>query len=206
MLKELYSISIKIMEQLESKLKELRMKHIAIDSEIVAFENTVSQLNVTKEELEYEIIAVNTEILNLSGDLDDDTKLNLYRYLTKIDKIHSTLDEDDKFVLHLKYNAESGVTYNIDMSGDVSYIKITITTASKRVVDIIRKSFTNNYKECHDSRQSFFHTMNESMWTSGPYDCCSASFTYNKDIAKNLLCPMGEDCVPPRRHVPSHNV
>ena len=199
------------MEQLESKLKELQMKHTAIESEIVAFENTVNQLNITKEELEYEITAINTEILNLSGDLDDDTKLNLYRCLNKIDKIHSTLDEDNKFVLHLKYNAESGVTYNINVSGDVGYINITITTASKKVVDIIRKCFTNNYKECHGSRQSFFHTMNESMWTSGPYernvyDCCTASFTYNKDVAKSLLYPMGEDSVPPRRRVPSHNV
>jgi len=180
------------METLVVKQKILEMQYAAIGKQIEEFRSKIATLDEQHCEIKSEIEAINVEMLNMSGALDDDTKYYLYQDLNKIEKLHMAYENDDNtFILELQYDATEP-KYNIKMDCTVTKCKVTVTTSSENVCNIIRKSFTNNPYCTYDEEDSItkMHTV---TWFSGPYGCCSKSFTYDKQMAKSLLCPLTDE-------------
>lgn len=179
------------METLVAKLKELEAKYYAIGSEIKEFQSKIDTLDEQRWAIRDEIDAINTELANLSGALDDDTKYYLYQDLNKIEQLHLAYENDDNaFTLELQNSTEPGYKMQIDC--DVTKCKVTVNTASQSIIGVIRKSFTNN-PHCNEEMEDSLSRMYTTLWFSGPYGCCSKSFTYDKQTAKSLLCPEDEN-------------
>jgi predicted nuclease with TOPRIM domain len=170
------------MDELQSKLKELQAQYEANADQIKTLQNTIRPLEDKDLSLRNEIQQTNEEFIRLSGDLQEHTKEELFHDFNKINKLIDMCDYQDTFSIKLKCLETTEPNYRIDMSGDIKHITVTITTGSNKIMDIIRKCFTND-----DYDDDNIKKMNETCWYKHPY--FNNDFTYNRALAKSLLCP-----------------
>ena len=187
---------------------DLQAWHQANTDKIRELKDIIGPLERKNSDLRCEITQINNEIVRLSGDLDKDTKLHLFHDLNKIEKRFHTWDRDDVVKIQLNYDGTSEHIYSITMTGDVRTYIYTITTRSKKVMDVIRQCFTNSRHsidavEDDESVRYNIKRMNETFWIHGDVgkdDIGKSDITkywtgemlycrYNKDIAIALLYP-----------------
>ena len=196
------------MEDLESKVKDLQATIKVNEEKIRRLALKISRFSCKNRNILVEISEINREICKLNGDLDEDTKLRLFHDLNKIEKRFHTWDRDDVVKIHLNYDETSEHIYSITMTGDVRTYIYTITTRSKKIMDVIRQCFTNSRHstdavEDDESVRYHIKRMNETFWIHGDVskdDIGKSDITkywtgemlycrYNKDIAIALLYP-----------------
>jgi hypothetical protein len=179
-----------IMELLESKVLDLQAWHQANTDKIRELKDIIGPLERKNSDLRCEITQIKNEMISLSEDLQEYTKETLFRDFNKIDELSSTCGYYETFSLKLKCleapAASDAQVYSINIEGGLSDMCITITTASKKLMDIIRRCFINK----DDSDESTFDRMNATCWYKNPYS--NYQIRYNKDLAKSILCPAAD--------------
>jgi len=170
---------------MEIYLKEIEGRYSSLIREIGITNDRAIELESIKDDVELQILALRKKIADNSGELDKDARFYLFQDLNKIHKMCSVYEEeDDSFTLELKYNEGIDKIYSVEVIGDNRKCHVTIQTRSKKVLHIVRQCFNN---EGHHYEDDSLIKADETMWFNGPYDCCSRSFTFNKDLAKSLL-------------------
>jgi hypothetical protein len=196
------------MELLESKVLDLQAWHQANTDKIRELKDIIGPLERKNLDITNEINQINKEICKLDGDLDEDTKRRLFHDFNKIEKRFHTWDRDDVVKIQLNYVETSENIYSITMAGDVRTYIYTITTRSKKVMDVVRECFTNSRHSIdavEDDEGVKYHIkrMNETFWLHGDLDKEDVGKSdlskywigemlycrYNKDIAIALLYP-----------------
>jgi hypothetical protein len=182
---------INTMEELISKQKALDLQMEAIQNEIEECTEKRNRLYDKRLEINIEqnenICEINA-LKSVSEYLHPDTMMTLFQDLNKIEIFHAAyMGEDERFTLEIKQVQPEGVLYALGIDGDFKKLKITIMTTSQKIIDIVRKCFTNTGCDC--DAQPF-----PTSWST--YKCLyceNGSFGYNKDVAKSLLCPLCPD-------------
>jgi FtsZ-binding cell division protein ZapB len=179
------------MEKLEAKLKSLTENYDSLQRELNEVKSTASHLSYKSEAIQFEISLIHDEMRRLSGEIDEDIKICLFEDLDRIDKLHSIYKyrAGEIFTLTLNYDESIKRPYDFKINTPSLYqCNIEITTRSKMICDVIRKSFNNEGGSCCSTQKSEVYKMNETMWVTDGDRCCT-SFVYDAQIAKSLLCP-----------------
>jgi len=204
----MYIVYQTTMELLESKAKDLQATIKVNEEKIRRLSLKMSKFICKNRDILLEIAEINKEICKLDGDLDKDTKQRLFHDLNKIEKRFHTWDRDDVISIQLIYDDKSEHIYSITMTGDVRTYVYTITTRSKKVMDVVRECFINmrHWKDAAKDDDGVRHNikrMNETFWFHGDVrkeDVGKSDITkywigdmlyccYNKDKAIALLYP-----------------
>ena len=181
------------MEKLEAKLKSLTEKYDSLERERNRVNSIASNLCNESLEIQHEIRLIHDEMRILSGEIDEDVKICLFEDLNRIDKLHSIYKyrAGEIFTLTLNYDESIKRPYNFKINTPSLYqCYIEITTRSKMICDVIRKSFNNDEGSCCSTEKSDVYKMNETTWvTDTDGGRCCTFFKYDAEIAKSLLCP-----------------
>jgi hypothetical protein len=179
------------MEKLEGKLKSLTEKYDSLERELNKVNSIASNLSDESLEIQHEIRLIHDQMRILSGEIDENVKICLFEDLNRIDKLHSIYKyrAGEIFTLTLNYDESIKRPYDFKINTPSLYqCNIEITTRSKMICDVIRKSFNNEGGSCCSTQKSEVYKMNETMWVTDGDRCCT-SFVYDAQIAKSLLCP-----------------
>ena len=169
---------------LQKKIEALEEEHRLLTIQIREQENGLSKLQYRNQDLELEIMEAKKEIVQQSGDLNLDDKFRLKEDLDQIGHILSGLREQYSMNLEI-VDCEVKDTYKISVGGELSNIKVTISTSSEIVKSIVRKCFTQK-AHCYGEEESDLEKTTRTEWYNGPYSCCSRNFKYNVDETKML--------------------
>ena len=169
---------------LQKKIEALEEEHRLLTIQIREQENGLSKLQYRNQDLELEIMEAKRELVQQSGDLNLDDKFRLKEDLDQIGHILSGLREQYSMNLEI-VDCEVKDTYKISVGGELSNIKVTISTSSEIVKSIVRKCFTQK-AHCYGEEESELEKTTRTEWYNGPYSCCSRNFKYNVDETKVL--------------------
>jgi hypothetical protein len=169
---------------LQKKIEALEEEHRLLTIQIREQENGLSKLQYRNQDLELEIMEAKKELVQQSGDLNLDDKFRLKEDLDQIGHMLSGLREQYSMNLEI-VDCEVKDTYKISVGGELSNIKVTISTSSEIVKSIVRKCFTQK-AHCYGEEESDLEKTTRTEWYNGPYSCCSRNFKYNVDETKML--------------------